>query len=138
MWQTPPNLAELNQVCDNTLVSHLGICFTAFTQDSLTATMPVAAITSQPFGLLHGGASAVLAETLGSVAGNLMVPEGRICVGQDIHASHLRSVSKGEVTGVASAIHIGGRSHVWAIDIYNEQQQLICSSRLTLAVIKRS
>lgn len=136
IWQTTPDLTKLNQLCDNTLVSHLGIKFTAFSESTLTATMPVTNYTSQPFGVLHGGASVVLAETLGSAAGNLVVPAGHMCVGQDVHASHLRSVRSGEVTGVASPIHIGRRTQVWSIDIFNNEQQLICSSRLTLAVIK--
>ncbi|MFO6422005.1 hotdog fold thioesterase [Motilimonas sp. KMU-193] len=135
IWRKASDLTKLNQLSDNTLVSHLEIKYTELGDDYLVATMPVKAITKQPYGLLHGGASVVLAETLGSVAGNLAVPMGRVCVGQEINANHLRSVRNGVVTGKATPVYLGGRSQVWDIQIKDEQQRLVCCSRLTLAVI---
>ncbi|MDQ3287130.1 MAG: hotdog fold thioesterase [Pseudomonadota bacterium] len=113
----------------------LGIVFTELGPDYLRATMPVDARTYQPYGLLHGGASVLLAETLGSTAGNLCVPEGRICVGLEINANHLRAVREGTVTGTARALHVGGRTQVWEIRIEDDHGRLACMSRLTLAVV---
>ncbi len=135
IWRKAADLVQLNQLSDNTLVSHLEIKYTELGEDYLVATMPVKAITKQPHGLLHGGASVVLAETLGSVAGNLAAPIGKVCVGQEINANHLRSVRNGIVTGKATLVHLGGRSQVWDIQIKDERERLICCSRLTLAVI---
>lgn len=115
----------------------LGIVFSEIGPDYLRATMPVDARTKQPYGLLHGGASVLLAETLGSSAGNLCVPEGRACVGIEINANHLRGVREGTVTGTARALHVGGRTQVWEIRIEDDRGQLACVSRLTLAVIPR-
>jgi 1,4-dihydroxy-2-naphthoyl-CoA hydrolase len=97
--------------------------------------MPVDARTRQPMGLLHGGASVVLAETLGSMAGFLMLPEGKTCVGLEINANHIRSVREGYVFGKATPLHIGKNTHVWDIKIHDEHHRLVCVSRLTLAVI---
>jgi len=131
-------LDQLNQLNRNTLVEHLGIVYTAFGEDWLQGTMPVDNRTHQPYGLLHGGASVVLAETLGSMAGNLCVnPETHMCVGLEINANHLRSVRSGIVTGTARALHIGRSTHVWQIHIENESAKLVCISRLTLAVVSR-
>lgn len=113
----------------------LGIVFTELGPDFLRATMPVDARTRQPYGLLHGGASVLLAETLGSTGGNLCVPEGKVCVGLEINANHLRGVRDGIVTGTARALHIGGRTQVWEIRIEDQIGALACISRLTLAVI---
>ncbi|MCE2573216.1 hotdog fold thioesterase [Motilimonas eburnea] len=135
IWRKTADLTQLNKLSDNTLVSHLEISYTELGEDYLIATMPVKAITKQPYGLLHGGASVVLAETLGSVAGNLAAPMGKVCVGQEINANHLRSVRSGVVTGKATAVYLGGRSQVWDIKIQDEPGRLICCSRITLAVI---
>ena len=135
IWKKTTDLARLNASSQNTLVEHLQIHYTELGDDYLVATMPVSAITHQPFGLLHGGASVVLAETLGSVAGNLAAPIGKVCVGQEVNANHLRSVRSGWVTGTATAVYIGGRSQVWNISITDQKSRLICCSRLTLAVI---
>ncbi|MCE0556392.1 MULTISPECIES: hotdog fold thioesterase [unclassified Motilimonas] len=135
IWQKPTDLARLNALSEHTLVSHLQIQYTELGDDYLVATMPVTSFTHQPFGLLHGGASVVLAETLGSVAGNLAAPTGRVCVGQEINANHLRSVRSGFVVGQATAVYIGGRSQVWNINISDDKSRLICCSRLTLAVL---
>jgi 1,4-dihydroxy-2-naphthoyl-CoA hydrolase len=100
--------------------------------------MPVNPHTHQPTGILHGGASVALAETVGSVAANLCVDiEKYVCVGQEINANHLRPVSSGLVIGTARPFHIGGRSHVWGIEIRDQQNKLVCVSRLTMAVVER-
>jgi len=138
IFRSPPSLAELNQFNRNSLVEHLGIIYTAVGEDWLQGTMPVDKRTHQPYGLLHGGASVVLAETLGSMAGNLCVdPAIQMCVGLEINANHLRSVRSGIVTGTARALHIGRSTHVWEIHIENENSKRVCISRLTLAVVKR-
>jgi len=99
--------------------------------------MPVDERTKQPFGLLHGGASVALAETLGSIGASMCVePAKFLCVGQEINANHVRAVSSGLVTGTARPLHIGGRTHVWSIEIVNEAGKLVCVSRLTMAVIR--
>jgi len=122
----------------NTLVSHLGIEFTEVGPDFLVARMPVDQRTHQPLGLLHGGASVALAETLGSVAATLCVnPEIQYCVGLEINANHVKSVRSGYVLGKTRAVHIGKRTQVWEIIISNEQQELVCVSRITMAVIDR-
>lgn len=136
IWKREAVPAELNELAQNTLVGHLGIQVTEIGADTLTATMPVDKRTHQPMGLLHGGASAALAETLGSMAANLAVDDGYYCVGLEINANHLRSVTSGLVTGTASPLHLGKTTQVWDISIKNEKNQLICTSRLTMAVLK--
>lgn len=131
------DLAGLNALSDNTAIQTLGIVFTAFGPDWLQATMPVDARTMQPYGLLHGGASVLLAETLGSSAGNLCAGPGRMCVGVEINANHLLAVRAGTVTGTARPLHVGNRTQVWEIRIENETGRLCCVSRLTLAVVPR-
>ncbi|RTL56823.1 MAG: hotdog fold thioesterase [Sphingobacteriales bacterium] len=116
----------------------LGIEFTEVGSDYLKATMPVNQNTRQPYGLLHGGASAALAETLGSVASALIIdPDKQICVGIEINANHLKGVKEGFVTGICSPLHIGATTHVWDIRITNVKHQLICISRLTVAILKK-
>ncbi len=116
----------------------LGIVFTEIGPDFVRATMPVDARTRQPYGLLHGGASVLLAETLGSSAGNLCVEPGERCVGIEINANHLAAVREGQVTGTARPLHVGRRTQVWEIRIEDDLGRLVCISRLTLAVIARS
>lgn len=130
-------LAELNGLSRGTAMEPLGIVFTEIGRDYLRGTMPVDDRTRQPYGLLHGGASVLLAETLGSSAGNLCTPEGRVCVGIEINANHLRAVRSGSVTGTARPLHVGGRTQVWEIRIEDDHGQLACISRLTLAVVPR-
>ena len=137
LWKKNTYLVALNALSADTLIAHLGIEYTHIGDDSLTGTMPVDSRTHQPYGLLHGGASAVLAETLGSVAANLAVAEDKVCVGLEVNANHVRSIKKGIVTGTASALHIGYSTQVWQINICNEREQLICTSRLTVAVIDK-
>ena len=131
----PVDLAAVNALSHDSLISHLGIVFTAAGEDWLEATMPVDARTHQPYGLLHGGAS-VLAETLGSTAGNLCVdPASWMCVGLEINANHLRGERSGVVTGRATALHVGRSTQVWEISIRNAAGKRVCVSRLTLAVV---
>jgi 1,4-dihydroxy-2-naphthoyl-CoA hydrolase len=117
---------------------HLGIRFTEIGPDFLRATMPVTEKTQQPFGQLHGGASVTLAETIGSVASLLTIDDQQyLCVGQEVNANHLRGKSSGTVTATARPFHLGSRSHVWHIEIRDEDERLICVSRLTMAIIER-
>lgn len=132
---TPEQFEELGR---DTLATHLGLHVTEVGPDYLRATMPVNSHTRQPMGILHGGASVALAETVGSLAANLCVDsEKYLCVGQEINANHLRPVTSGLVTGTARAFHLGGRSQVWGIEIRDEQDRLVCISRLTMAVVER-
>ncbi|HAT23381.1 MAG: hotdog fold thioesterase [Pantoea sp.] len=135
IWKRDADLDALNAIGENSLVAHIGIRFTAIGDDYLEAVMPVDARTHQPFGLLHGGASVVLAESMGSIAGYLCTEEGKSVVGIEVNASHHRSVSSGEVRGTCRPLHIGSRNQVWQIEIRNARGQLCCSSRLTVAVL---
>lgn len=122
----------------NTMSEHLGIRLTEVGDDFLKATMPVSERTRQPYGLLHGGASVALAETLGSIASALVInTEEYKCVGLEINANHIRSISEGLVTGIASPIHFGKSTHVWEIKIYDEKERLLCISRLTVAILQK-
>lgn len=138
IWKVagPIDLAVLNQFSRNTLVAHLGIEISAVGDDWVQATMPVDHRTHQPMGLLHGGASVALAETVGSVAANLAVAAPQRCVGLEINANHIRSVQQGVVTAVARPIQIGRRIQVWDIRIADEEDRTVCVARLTMAVIK--
>lgn len=128
----------LNHLAKNTLVDTLGIEVTAVGEDYIQARMPVDHRTHQPYGILHGGASVALAETLGSLAAHCTVDDtNKHCVGLEINANHIKSVKTGFVTGTARPIHVGQRTHVWEIRIENEQQDLICVSRITMAVIDK-
>lgn len=130
------NVEAINAFAHGSMVEHLGIIFTAAGDDWLQATMPVDARTKQPYGLLHGGASVVLAETVGSSAGNLCVDKtSHMCVGLEINANHLRAVSDGVVTATARPVHVGRSTQVWEIRIEDAAGKLICISRLTLAVV---
>jgi uncharacterized protein (TIGR00369 family) len=131
------SLADLNALSKDTAMEPLGIVFTELGPDFLRGTMPVDARTRQPHGLLHGGASVLLAETLGSSAGGLCAPEGKGVVGIEINANHLRGAREGTVTGTARPIHLGGSTQVWEIRIEDDAGRLVCISRLTLAVIAR-
>jgi 1,4-dihydroxy-2-naphthoyl-CoA hydrolase len=136
IWFQPFDLSQLADAHRNTMAAHIGIEITAFGDDWLRGTMPVDPRTQQPFGLLHGGASVALAESLGSFAGHLCLDSAKFhCVGQAITANHVRSVRDGIVTGTARPVHIGRRSHVWQIDIRDPAAKLVCLSTLTLAVL---
>lgn len=117
-----------------TMVSHVGIEITERGDDSLTGTMPVDHRTIQPMGLLHGGASVVLAETLGSIAANMCCDDGCFCVGLEINANHIRSATSGKVTGTARPVHIGRSTQIWEIRIEDDKGRLTCISRITMAV----
>ena len=128
----------LNKWSRNTLVEHLGIEFTTIGEDFIAAQMPVDQRTHQPFGLLHGGASVALAETLGSVAATLCIDkEKQFCVGLDINANHIKGVRSGVVTGITKPIHVGKKTQVWEIRISNELNELVCVSRITMAVLDK-
>lgn len=137
-WQRKPTLEALNAMCCGTMMAHLDIRFIEVGEDHLAASMPVDDRTRQPFGLLHGGASVTLAETLGSAAAHFCLdPERFTAVGVEVNANHLRAVKSGTVTGVARALHLGGRIQVWEISIGDEDDRTVCVSRLTLAVVAR-
>ena len=132
------SLDDFKHMGKNTMGDFIGMEWVEIGDRFLKARMPVDERTKQPYGLLHGGASCVLAETLGSVASALIVdPEKFICVGLEINANHIRSAREGYVTGTCTPIHIGASTHVWDIRIHDEKEKLICVSRLTVAVLKR-
>jgi 1,4-dihydroxy-2-naphthoyl-CoA hydrolase len=136
IWKQQPDLDRLNDASTNTLMAVLGIRFTAVGDDWLRGTMPVDARTHQPFGLLHGGASVALAETLGSSAALLTLdPAQELAVGLEINANHVRGVRSGTVTGTARMLHLGRSTQLWEIRIENEEGALVCISRLTMAVV---
>ncbi len=138
IWHNEVSLSALQKACEGTLAGQIGIEFSEVGDNYLKATMPVDSRTKQPYGLLHGGASVALAETLGSVAASLVLdPEVFVCVGLEINANHVRSVRQGKVTGTASPLHLGATTHVWEIKITNEQNKLVCVSRITMAVLKK-
>jgi 1,4-dihydroxy-2-naphthoyl-CoA hydrolase len=138
IWFTRPDLAELNRIHVGTAIAALGIRITAVGDDFLAGTMPVDARTRQPAGLLHGGASVLLAETLGSAAAIACVdPATQYCVGLEVNANHVRGVRDGIVTGVARPLHIGRSSHVWGIEVRTTDDHLVCVARLTAAVIAK-
>ena len=125
----------LNQMAGGCMLDHLGIEFLGLEGDCLTARMPVDERTRQPYGILHGGASVVLAETLGSVAAMMCIDNSRyVPMGMEINANHLRPVKSGFVTGKTKSIHLGRKSHVWQIVITNEEEKLVCISRITMAI----
>jgi 1,4-dihydroxy-2-naphthoyl-CoA hydrolase len=138
IWKQTADLARINGWNANSLVELLGIRVTEVGEDFLRGTMPVDARTRQPFGLLHGGASVALAESLGSLAGTMCLDAGKeMAVGLDINANHVRAVTAGIVTGTARPLHVGRSTQVWEIRIEDEQARLVCISRLTLAVVPR-
>jgi 1,4-dihydroxy-2-naphthoyl-CoA hydrolase len=138
LWKTQTTLDQIKERSKNTLIEYLGIEFLEIGDDYLKAKMPVDSRTKQPAGLLHGGASVVLAETLGSIAAGLCVnSEKKGIVGLEINANHIRPVNDGWVTGITKPIHVGNTTQVWEIKIYNEQDKLVCVSRLTVANINK-
>lgn len=138
LWKTRTTLDQLTERSKNTLIEHLGIEFLEIGDDYLKAKMPVDGRTKQPAGLLHGGASVALAETLGSVAAGLCVDrEVKEIVGLEINANHIRPVHDGWVIGITKPIHVGNSTQIWEIRIYNEEDKLVCVSRLTVANIDK-
>ena len=138
MFNPEMTVAAINRMSERTLAANLGIEFTEVGADFMRARMPVDTRTHQPYGLLHGGASIALAETMGSVASNAMLDQSSLnAVGLDINGNHLRAVTEGYVTGTVRPIHIGRRTHVWEIRIEDEGGRLVNISRLTMMIIKR-
>ena len=136
IWKTTPDIDACNAMAPNTLIEALGIRFTEFGDDWIRGTIPVDHRTHQPYGLLHGGASVALAETLGSVGATCCVEPGKeMAVGLEINANHIRAVTSGTVTGTAKAVHIGRSTQVWEIRIEDNNGRLTCISRITLAVV---
>ncbi len=135
IWTIPVTIEEINHRCRNTLCDHLGIEFIEIGDEHMTARMPVDRRTNQPTGIVHGGATAALAETVASAAANYCVEKGKICVGLDLNINHIRSVSAGFVIAIAKPLHLGKRTQVWEIKITNEAKQLISAARLTIAVL---
>ena len=137
IWFRPYTLDEIQSYSRGSMVEHLDLRFPEIGPDFLRGTLPVDGRTTQPFGLLHGGASVVLAETLGSVAASHCVDLDRFhCVGLEINANHLRAARSGRVTGTARPVHLGRRSQVWEIRIEDEAGKLTCISRITIAVLE--
>ena len=132
------SIEDFGQLGKETMGEYLGIKWSEIGDNFLKATMPVDHRTRQPYGLLHGGASCTLAETIGSVASAMVIDHAKFyCVGLEINANHIRSAKEGFVTGIASPLHLGTTTHVWDIKIYDEREKLICVSRLTVAIILR-
>ncbi len=127
---------DINRIHQGTTVERLGIEFTEVGPDFLRARMPVDERTRQPLGILHGGASVTLAETLGSLAGIMCVEEGWTAVGLEINANHVRAVREGWVTGECRPVHVGRSTQVWQIEIRDEMRRLVCTSRMTLAIVQ--
>ena len=138
IWFKEPTTELLNIRGENTLTTFIGIEVTKIGDDFLEGTMPVDKRTVQPLGLLHGGASCVLAESLGSIAANMALDTSKeYAVGLEINANHIRSATSGIVTGTAKPIHLGRKTQVWEIKIKNEEGKLVCISRLTMAIISK-
>jgi len=135
IWKQPISVETLTEIHRSTAAEHLGIEFIEVGDDTLRARVPVDARTRQPYGILHGGVSVVLAETLGSCGAAFSCTPGHRAVGLDINANHLRSESSGWITGTARPIHIGRTTHVWQVELANEKGQLTCVSRITMAIL---
>ena len=136
IWKKEFKIEDINDFTKETIVENVGIKFLEKGEDFLSASMPVDKRTKQPHGILHGGASAVLAETLGSTASYLALDDFHYSVGLEIKANHIKSVTQGRVTGVVKPVHLGKTTQVWDISIENEKNELICVSRLTMLVLK--
>lgn len=139
IWKRQPDLDSLHSNRKNTISELLDIRFESFDEQTITASMPVDARTHQPYGLLHGGASVVLAETLGSMASYHCIDTSRFyCVGLEVNANHLRALRSGRVTGVCRPVHLGRSTHVWDIRLHGEDGKPSCISRLTVAIVPLS
>jgi uncharacterized protein (TIGR00369 family) len=136
IWKKPISVEILTAIHKDTAVERLGIEFLEVGDDFIRARVPVDVRTRQPYGLLHGGVSVVLAETLGSCGAAYSAPEGDRAVGLDINANHLRGATSGWVTGITRPVHIGRSTQVWQIDMSNEAGELTCVSRITMAVLQ--
>jgi 1,4-dihydroxy-2-naphthoyl-CoA hydrolase len=138
IWYRTPDPALIDAMSKGTIDEHLGIKITKVGDDYLSGTMPADKRTFQPYGIVHGGANVVLAETLGSIAGaHVIDTNSQLCLGQEVSATHLRPVSSGMITGTARPIHLGKRSHVWEIRLENDQGKLSCIAKLILAIVAK-
>ncbi len=137
IWNRQLTPEQVNAFARESMVGHLGIVCTEISADTITATMPVDHTTRQPYGVLHGGASMALSETLASVAGTLAVRDDQMVVGIEINGNHVRQARSGHVVGRARPVHLGGRIQVWQVDIHDDDGSLVCTSRVTLAVLDR-
>lgn len=137
IWHKPVSLEQINLLRGDTLARHLEIEVTEIGDDYLVACMPVNNKTRQPFGVLHGGASIALAETVGSIAANLAVDENHYCVGLEVNGNHLKSVADNSVVATATAVHLGRTTQVWDIRIVDDIGKNVCISRLTMAVLRK-
>lgn len=135
IWKKPISIEHLTQMHIGTAVEHLGVEFLEVGDDFITARVPVDTRTKQPYGLLHGGVSVVLAETLGSCGAAYSTPEGYRAVGLDINANHIKGATSGWVTGITRPVHIGRSTQVWSIELRNDAGELTCVSRITMAVL---
>ena len=139
IWFKPFSVEDLNTYQRETLVSHLGIRYVEVGEDFLSAVMPVDKRTKQPAGILHGGASVALAETLGSTGANMVLDrDQKLAVGLEINANHVRAMREGQVKGTARPLHLGGSTQVWEIRIADDQGRLVCVSRITMAVLDKA
>lgn len=138
MWYKDYTIEEINVILGRYMTKLLDIKATAIEKDHIIASMPVTDNVRQPFGILHGGASVVLAESIGSIASNLVIdPDKLVAVGLDINANHLRKVTSGNLYAKCTPLHIGVTTHVWDIRITDDRERLVCISRLTTAIIKK-
>lgn len=138
IWFKKYSLEEVNAIFSKNMTSFLGIRAVELTADSIRAVMPITDKVKQPFGILHGGASVVLAESVGSIASALVIDLDKVmAVGMEVNANHLRPVVEGEVIATCTPLHLGVTSHIWDIKITNEQEKLVCVSRLTVAIVKK-
>lgn len=137
IWKRNTDIDKINMKMMNTMASHLNIIITKIEENSLEGSMPVKSSILQPYGIVHGGASVTLAETLGSLASNLCIEEGNSTVGLDINANHIKAVKEGTITGITKPIHIGRSTHIWEIKLFNNNK-ISCISRLTMAILKNS
>ena len=138
IWFEQPTKDEAGKMQKGTLMETLDIQIIDLGEDYISGAMPVDHRTVQPYGILHGGASVALAETLGSLAAHLVVDSSKyFTVGMEVNANHLRPATKGRVTGTAKPIHIGKSSHVWGIEIKNDEGKMVCISRITMAIVSR-
>ena len=137
IWKKPISVEILAAMHADTAVAHLGIEFLEVGDDFIRARVPVDTRTRQPYGLLHGGVSVVLAETLGSCGATYACPEGERAVGLDINANHLKGATSGWVTGITRPVHIGRSTQVWQIDLTNDAGEMTCASRITMAVLQK-
>jgi|TARA_B100001093_G_C26446142_1_gene850286 1,4-dihydroxy-2-naphthoyl-CoA hydrolase len=134
IWKRNTDINKINKNMENTMTSHLGIIITEISEDTLEGTMPVTSNIMQPYGIVHGGASVTLAETLGSLASNLCIDQKSNTVGLEINANHIRAVKGGIIKGITKPIHIGRSTHVWEVMLFNDEK-VICISRLTMAIL---